>query len=273
MRQDVSRLPELVIVGVSGELVPKGDLAVEVVLVGIAERSEIEEELIAVGSAEVEAFGPLGHQPVTGLAEGREKAEAHGQGEGSVVVHVVEEPVGDRRLRRGSLERRVRVDHPCGGVETGVGDAPKADPAVVVRQVLDEPVDGVEGVGALVGVLGPVLRGDMRSHVDELALGHEPTADILENKDVSVALEFAAGSELGLVLVGAVGPHRVRGSDKQDRIRHGGVIGRIDRGKERDPIAHGDPVFELGEMGADELLALGVLGVSLGRCHAGQTDD
>ena len=63
-----------------------------------------------------------------------------------MVPVVADEPVGDRRLRRGRLERGVGVDHAGGGVEAGIGDAPHADLAVVVGHVLDQPVDGVVGV-------------------------------------------------------------------------------------------------------------------------------
>ena len=67
-----------------------------------------------------------------------------------VVAHVV---VGGRRLRRRRLQRRMRVDDARRDVEAGLRDADHAGAAVVVRDVLQQPLDGVVGVGALVDVL------------------------------------------------------------------------------------------------------------------------
>ena len=89
------------------------------------------------------------------------------------------------RLGRGGLERGMRVDHAGGGVEAGIGDAPHADLAVVVGDVLDQPLDGVVGVGAFVGVLRAALDGAVRRHVDELAFGHVAAADVLVDEDVT----------------------------------------------------------------------------------------
>src|SRR5258706_31430 len=49
------------------------------------------------------------------------------------------------------------VDHAGGGVEAGIGDAPLTDLAVVATHVLDQPVDRVVGVGALVDDLDALL--------------------------------------------------------------------------------------------------------------------
>ena len=72
------------------------------------------------------------------------------------------------------------------------------DAAVVARHVLEHPVDGVVGVGGFVDRLG-VLGIARRPHHDELALGLEPAADVLEDEDVAV---------LGELLV--LGRHRGR---------------------------------------------------------------
>ena len=61
------------------------------------------------------------------MAEAAEEAERVRQVERAVVMEVVaDEPVGDRRLRRGGLQRGMRVDDAGGGVEAGIRDAPHA---------------------------------------------------------------------------------------------------------------------------------------------------
>jgi hypothetical protein len=98
----------------------------------VGERADVEEELVAV---RVPCTKP-GFQ--AGLRAGRgcpnEAIEVEGvrQEEGAVVVEVVEEPVGDRRLRADRAQRRMGVDHARGGVEAGVGDPVQADAAVVM---------------------------------------------------------------------------------------------------------------------------------------------
>ncbi len=186
--QGAARGPELVVVGVGGELVPEGHLAVEVALVDVGERPELEEEAVAVRRAVVEARRPLADQALPRPPEAREKVEGEVEGEGAVVVHVVEVPVGDRRRRQRRADGWVGVDDADGGVEARVGVAPDADPAVVVRQVLDQPLDGVPGVGALVGAGGRIVAD--RSHVDELALRHKAAAHVFGDEDVALAREL-----------------------------------------------------------------------------------
>ena len=73
------------------------------------------------------------------------------------------------------------------------------DPAVVVRHVLDQPVDGVVGVGALVDVGRAALLGDdVRPHVDELALRHPAAAHVLVGEDVAVLAEERRRAQVGL---------------------------------------------------------------------------
>jgi hypothetical protein len=64
----------------------------------------------------------------------------------------------------------MRVDHAGGGVEAGVGNPPNAGVAVVVGHILEEPINGVVEIGAVVDVLVRPLEVEVRSHFDELAL-------------------------------------------------------------------------------------------------------
>ena len=139
--------------------------------------------------------------------------------ERAVVVPVVAgEPVGDRRLRRRGLERGVGVDHAGGRVEPGVRDAPHADPAVVVGHVLEQPVDRVERVGALVDVGGAGLLRPVRPHVDELALRHPAPAHVLVDHDVALGAEERRRAEVRLVGVDAVGLNAVGRPAEHDRV-------------------------------------------------------
>ncbi len=85
--------------------------------------------------------------------------EAVAEAESAVVMEVVaEEHVGRRGLLGGGLERGVRVEQRHDRQPTAVGDAQHAHAAVVAGHVLDQPVDGVVGVGAFVDGLADRAR-------------------------------------------------------------------------------------------------------------------
>src|ERR1041384_7796703 len=117
----------------------------------------------------------------------------------------------------------MRIDHPGRRKETRLRNTPHPNLACVARNVLDEPFDGVITVSAFVGVFwtfGDFLRPDD----GEIALAHEPTANILVSED-----EFVSGKQLGRtkrgsVLVDSVGRDVVRRALKHYWI--GLAIGR-----------------------------------------------
>ncbi len=80
----------------------------------------------------------------------------------TVMMEVVaQEHVGRRRLRRGRLEGGMRLVQSHDRQPAVVGNAQHADLAIMPAEILDQPVDRVVGVGALVdrfGV-GRVARG------------------------------------------------------------------------------------------------------------------
>ncbi len=157
-----------------------------------------------------------------------------------------------------AIEGGVGVDDAGGGVEAGIGDAPHADLAVVVGDVVNEPLDGVVGVGAFVGILGAALDGAVRRHVDEIAFGHVAAADVLVDEDELLAAEFIRRAEGGLVVLHAVGPDAVGRAGQHDGIGFGGVLGDVDAGEEALAIAHGNLEFVLGIVRLDEFEALPV---------------
>ncbi len=163
-----------------------------------------------------------------------------------VVAQIV---VGQRSLRRRGFQRRVRIDKGGGGVKTGVGNAVYSDPAVIVRNVFQEPFDGVIRVGALVNVGRPFLVLDIRCHPLEIALRHEPASNILVDEDIAFFCECGVRTKRPEtrrpIRAGAV-----RRAYHQDRILLGRVRWTVDRGVEFNAVAHGNLVFRFGVIGS-----------------------
>jgi hypothetical protein len=77
-------------------------------------------------------------------------------------------------------------------VEPGIRDAGDSDAPVVVRHVLDQPVDRIPRVTVLIDVLVALLVGIVRAHIHELALAHVASPHVLENEDVTLLDEIGA---------------------------------------------------------------------------------
>ena len=93
------------------------------------------------------------------------------QEEGAVVPEVVaDKPLRHRRLGRARLHRRVRIDRALRGVEAGIGYAVNARPAVVIRDLLQQPFHRVVRVAGFVGVLRCFLVRLVRPDMLELPL-------------------------------------------------------------------------------------------------------
>ena len=150
---DVAGFPEVVVIDVIDLIVPVAFFLMKKFF-GVRKRAHLEVVLVTIGGAVVEARA-AGRRWADGGAR-REvgvEAEVGGEHEGAVVIGVVtHKEVGDWSLRRGGFEGGVRVDHSGGGEEAIVGDAPDAGFAVVVGDVVEEPLDGVVGVGAFVEI-------------------------------------------------------------------------------------------------------------------------
>ena len=161
---------------------------------------------------------------------------------------VAYEPVGDRRLGRGGVERRVGVDRGHRGVEARVRDAPDPDLAVVEADALQEPLDRVPGVARLVHVLR-ALGGVEGPHVHELALRHEAAPHVLVDEDEPLLRRRFRGAHAVGVGVAPVGRDAVGRAVEQDRIPLGatGVLRDVDGGEQLHPVAHRDAVLVLGE--------------------------
>ena len=234
-------LPEFVVVRVGHLLLPEGVLPLEISGVGVGQGPELQEEVVGVGRAVVEVGRRFRGRLGAFEAEHGVEVERLVQEERAVVVDIVaEEPVDQGRLGRDRLERRVGVDQAGGGVEARIRDAPEADLAVVVRHVLDQPIDRVERVAALVDVLGPGLLDDLRADVHERPAGAEAAPHVLIRDNVSRLAEQRRGPEILLVAVDPVGLDAVRGPHHDDRVFPGRILGGVDGREERHAVAHGD---------------------------------
>ncbi len=212
VRENIPCLPELIVIRVGNDCLPEWDLVVKVAFVDIGQWPQVQEKLITIRSFVIKPLGPLGCRPFTNNTEGREEIKGQIEAEGSVMVHVIEIPVSDRRRGHGCLDRRVGVDDACRGVETQVGIPPDADLAVVVLQMGHQPLDRVIRIGALVN-----LR-HMRPHIDELTIRHKSSTDVLLDKDKTLANHFLGQIERLRITINPVGPNAVGRPCQEHRI-------------------------------------------------------
>ena len=179
------RLPEGVAVRVGDEVLPRRHLAVEIPLVDVAEGPEAQVPVVGVEGVEL----PGGVLLLRGL-EPRGVLDAVREPEGAVVVEVVvQEEVSHRRPLRGALQRGVRIEERHRRRPARVRRAGDAHLPVRLGDVLHEPIGGVVGVGAFVGGLRVASIARRTLH-QELPLGLEAAADVLEHEDVAVLAQL-----------------------------------------------------------------------------------
>ena len=180
-------LVECVVVRVLDRLVPGRNRIVEVLRVDVREWTEPQIPLVGVVGAEVEmGIGRLARLLQDGVLEVVALAQR------AVAVVVVVHPlVGRRRLFADRLERRMRHEQRHRRREAVVRDAVHPDVAVVVRNVLDEPIDRVVRVGGLVDVLRRLVGEIHGGREQERALRLESAAKVLNDEDVPVGHQLA----------------------------------------------------------------------------------
>ncbi len=154
---------------------------------------------------------------------------------------VVADPAVDHRaLRRGHLERRVRIDQGHGDRPAVIGRADHADLLVRFRHVLGQPVDRVVGVGGVVG-LGRIERPHRRPRHDVVALRAVLAADILVDEDITVIDPFAIGAPHGVAQVRLLVGDEASGIVGRAFHQHGQAMGALrhdDDGMQLDAVAH-----------------------------------
>ena len=112
------------------------------------------------------------------------------------------------------------------------------DLAVVVRDVLHEPVDAVVGIGGLVGGCG-IGEVHLRRELEH-AFGLEAPAQILNDEDVAVGGELL---DIGRHLRGRAVGDAVRSAAKQNRERLVLADRSQDHRLQADAVAHRDHHF------------------------------
>ena len=103
-----------------------------------------------------------------------------------MVKIVAHEPIGDGRLRRNGLHRRVRIRNGRRGIKPGIRNAENPDAAIVVGHVFEQPVHRVVGITAFIGCVSG-LFWVVRADVHEVAFAHVAPANVLENQNIAFA--------------------------------------------------------------------------------------
>ena len=107
---------------------------------------------------------------------------------------IVKVPIADRRLWRDRSQRRMGIDHTRRRVEAWIRYSKHPDTSVVVADVLDQPIDRVVRIGALVAIGGRSFVGDMRRDLLKRSFGHESTTDVLVDEDITCLHKMVAGT-------------------------------------------------------------------------------
>ncbi len=163
-----------------------------------------------------------------------------------MVPVVADEPVGDRRLGRHGLQRRVGVGQRHGRVEPGIRDPGDPDAPVVVGHVLDQPVDGVPGVAALVDVFVASLVRIVRPHINERALAHIAAPHVLEGEYVSGLDQVRVEHQGHAVTLLTARLYVIGRAPQQDRVRPSRVFRHVKRREQADAVPHRDVDLALG---------------------------
>ena len=225
-------LPEAVVIGMLGEIRPSGQpLLLEHFRLDVRERAEAEVPFVGVVAAKVEV-GVL----LRGLGEVR-VLEAVAQPECAVVVEVVaDEHVGGRGLRAHGAKRGMRTQHAHRRGPSVVADAQHAHAPIVLRRVLEQPLDGVPGVGAFIDGLRRGIHRPRRTLHDERALALVATANVLEHEDIALFREIRVARGKPFRRTG----HAVRRALEEEGQRRLGVRRPEDLDVELESVTHGD---------------------------------
>ena len=148
---------------------------------------------------------------------------------------VAEKGVAHAGLLGRGFQRRMGIDHAHVHQEAAVGNAVEAGTAVVVRDILYEPVDRVVGIGALVDSLG-ILRIVNGAEHHEFAFGAIAPANVLEHKDVAIGVHLGVAADI-------LDGNAVGGALEEDWERARDLLGCVDLGVELHSVAHGNHDF------------------------------
>ena len=149
---------------------------------------------------------------------------------------IAQEHVRGRSLLRNGFQRRMRLEQRHGREPAAVGDASFARAAVVVGNILQQPINCVVGVRAFVnGVrIAAVARRPLHH---KRPFGTVAAADILEHEDVAIRehirIKIKQAREPFVVIAKAVGRSR---QEKRERLLR--FLWRVDFGVQFHAVAH-----------------------------------
>lgn len=231
-------LPEAVVGGVFGELVPPRQLFQTRRLGEVTGRACAQEIAVVVMALARDA-GAL-----AALAELAGEVVEIDLAERTVIEPVVAHPAIDHRaLRRGHLQCGMRIGQRHHHGETFVGRADHADLAIGLLEVFHQPIDGVPGIGGMVDLAG-IERATQRPGHHVLAFRAVLAAHILEHADITAFHEHVIACRQqvlhmrrGQTLGAAAGVVR-RAREYDWRIAR--ALGQHDHRMQLDPVAHRD---------------------------------
>ena len=166
-----------------------------------------------------------------------------------MVEVISNKPVGDRGLRRRGFECRMGIDHSCCGIESRIGDAHHSDVAIVVGDVLYEPLDRVVGVGAFINLCRLVVGRDVGSHVNKFSFRSIASPNILEDEDIAFPPIRSHGAAWVWEIVHAVWVTAIGCSLEKQGMGLVKLLGGEDGRVEFDPVSHWDHMFVFGVVG------------------------
>src|SRR6202021_83502 len=213
-------------------VVPEFALAVEVVLIDVLQRTQLQVPIEGVRIVEWEGL------LVPRKIQSGGMFEAVIESKSAVSPKIITQPlVHGRGLRGNRNDGRMRI---AGGHQREfriVGDAKQPYLAVAVRNVLDQPSDCIPGVGRLVSCAG-ILKVQQWSAQNKCSLGPISSPDRLANEDVAVLpnLIEQRGETRGTRLRRIVSD--IRRSIEQNTGRPLAQFRVIDLGVQPDPVAH-----------------------------------
>ena len=251
VRPDIPGFPVCIIGGMPQVLIPDLSAMVKILAaVRILQRPQIQEELVSIGDRSPENSSRIilyGRVPFN--IEEIIEIEIVQQEKSPVMIRVIsDEFIGDRRLRRDGPDGRVRVGQRGRGIKTRVGDPPEPDAAIVVLNILQQPVDRVPGVRTFICLVFRLFAFYARGHLLELAFAHITAPYILVNEYIFLMQQHPVGPQGGPVDTVPVGPGGVRGALHQERVGMAHILRDINDRIQSLAIPHGYVYFFFKEV-------------------------
>ena len=233
MLPERTRLPVRIVVRVRDDGVPEGDAVLQRTAAVVGQRAHLQMPRIPVGGVGIGTCRILRRRPLARLIESLQEVVGLRQLEESVHVTIVTQPPIDHRRRRiRKLERGMRVDHARRHEEPGRRIAPHAHAAIVMADILEDPLDGVVRIGGFVDGSCLAVGTEIRRHERVVSFAHVAAAHVLVHEDPAFAVDVGKRTELCRICICAVRGHAVRRAHQQNGNRLAGVARHVD-GRER----------------------------------------